>query len=222
MTGIGILISGIRPTICGLQAYHWQIIVHVAWFSSITHLSALSFLRHYLVNGRKELYIRGILMAILASLLAVAVSLTGHFDWEEQQNGQYSTDPILPSYFAKCVFKKNMNGESLAFESMVFDLLLIVYGYAIRLLKTWKRASGWPVKASESLRKWSSDRLARWKPARRHRNLMEKVNTAFVGPIVIAVPRVVYLHISIFTSYLAEVASYSYRRRLFFSLGTSS
>jgi len=155
MTGIGILISGILPTICGLQAYHWQVIVHLAWFSSITHLSALSFLRHYLINRRRQYYVRGILMVILAGLLGRAVGLAGHFDWEDPNKRA----KVAPSHYARCVFMEEMDPETLAFESMVFDLMLIAYGYTIRLLKTWKQASNWPVMASKYLRDSSSSRL---------------------------------------------------------------
>ena len=59
VTVIGILINGIRPVVCGLQTYmyHLQVIVQLAWFSFVTHLAALSFLRNYFANQRRELYI---------------------------------------------------------------------------------------------------------------------------------------------------------------------
>lgn len=234
MTGIAILISGIRPSMCGLQVYHWQIIVHLAWFSSITHLSALSFLRHYLINRRREYYIRAFLMAILAGLLAVAVGLTGHFDWEEPNQ----TPTTIPSHFARCVFAKNMKTETLAFESMIFDLLLIGYGYTIRLLKTWKTASNWPVKASKDLNGLSCRILRSWRPhdfrqlaqdqyLKRTRlpaalgMLKLYFPTYFLRPLGLAFLRVISLQIHMFTSYLAEVLPFSNQRSLFV-LTTSS
>ncbi|KAK4206165.1 hypothetical protein QBC37DRAFT_329282 [Rhypophila decipiens] len=201
MTGIAILISGIRPTICGLQAYHWQIIVHLAWFSSITHLSALSFLRHYLINRRREYYIRGILMAVLAGLLAVAVGFTGHFDWDRPDSG----GRVAPSDFARCVFIGKMDHGTLAFESMIFDLLLIGYGYTIRLLKTWKKANNWPVTASKYLRESSSSKLQDWRPGDKSRTARLYLLTNFLRPLNIALLRVLYIQLNIFTSYLTEV-----------------
>lgn len=205
MTGIGILISGIRPTVCGLQAYHWQIIVHLAWFSSITHLSTLSFLRHYLINRPWQLYVRGALMGLLAALLGCAVYIAGHFDWDDQRNGREIT--VRPSYFARCVLGQEMQVGTLSFESMVFDLLLITYGYTIRLVKVWRRASNWPIRLSKRLMKVSYERLREWDPCHGQQSAGCYLWTGVLEPVIIAVPRVIYLQINIFTSYLAEVTT---------------
>lgn len=42
----------------GIQAYHWQLIVYVAWFSSITHISAMTVLRSFLCERRVETSVR--------------------------------------------------------------------------------------------------------------------------------------------------------------------
>jgi len=138
-------------------------------------------------------------MAIFVGLLAVAVGLAGHFDWEDP-NKMTTT---IPSHFARCVFIKSMNRETLAFESMIFDLLLIGYGYTIRLLKAWKTVTNWPVKASKRLNERSSRMLRDWRPhdAKGGRY----VETNFLQPIRIAFLRIISLQINMFTSYLAEV-----------------
>lgn len=80
--GLGILISGFISMNCsGLQAYQWQIIVYLAWFSSVTHLSGLTVLRHYLVRRPIEAYIRYTLMVALLIVLIVAIVPTGFFNW---------------------------------------------------------------------------------------------------------------------------------------------
>src|SRR5450756_2077760 len=42
VTGIGILVSGYTQLHCSLSIYHWQIIVYLAWFSSLTHMTTLT------------------------------------------------------------------------------------------------------------------------------------------------------------------------------------
>jgi len=81
ITGIGILISGYASLHCGLSAYHWQLVIYLTWFSSITHLSALTFLRNYLHNHRGQLIWRLASMLVLLTLLGIAVGPTGHFDY---------------------------------------------------------------------------------------------------------------------------------------------
>jgi hypothetical protein len=43
VTGLGILAAGYPQLKCGSSAYHWQIMVFVAWFASFSFLSAMTF-----------------------------------------------------------------------------------------------------------------------------------------------------------------------------------
>lgn len=45
VTSIALLIGGISQFQYGLSSYHWQNIVNLAWFSSVTHLTTLTTLR---------------------------------------------------------------------------------------------------------------------------------------------------------------------------------
>lgn len=45
VTGIALLASGYAQLPYGLASYYWQIIIYLAWFSSLTHLTTLTFLR---------------------------------------------------------------------------------------------------------------------------------------------------------------------------------
>lgn len=47
ITGLAILISGFTQLQTGISAYHWQRLVQLAWFSSVTHLCCLTALRDY-------------------------------------------------------------------------------------------------------------------------------------------------------------------------------
>lgn len=47
VTSVAILLSGYMQLPCGISTYHWEMIVDLAWFSALTHLTALTSLRHY-------------------------------------------------------------------------------------------------------------------------------------------------------------------------------
>lgn len=81
--GFGILISGFISMKCGLQAYHWQNLVYLAWFSSVTHLSGLTVLKQYLHQHPSQAYIRYGLMMTLLIILITAIIPTGFFNWLE-------------------------------------------------------------------------------------------------------------------------------------------
>ncbi|KAK0742978.1 hypothetical protein B0T18DRAFT_447808 [Schizothecium vesticola] len=67
VTGIAILIGGYSTLPCGISAYHWQLVVDLAWFSSVTHLAALTFLRRYLHNRPVEKWCRVAFMLRLST-----------------------------------------------------------------------------------------------------------------------------------------------------------
>ncbi|KAK9847366.1 hypothetical protein MYU51_019519 [Penicillium brevicompactum] len=48
ITGISIIVSGAAQLKCGISTHQWQVLVYLAWFSSLTHLSCLTLLRNYL------------------------------------------------------------------------------------------------------------------------------------------------------------------------------
>ncbi|KAH6995348.1 hypothetical protein EDB80DRAFT_877217 [Ilyonectria destructans] len=81
LTGIGILLSGYIALGDGLSAYHFQLIVRIAWFSNITHLAGLSVLRNYLHNHPVEKWARLSLIIVLTILLLVSMVPTLFFNW---------------------------------------------------------------------------------------------------------------------------------------------
>ncbi|KAK9847314.1 hypothetical protein MYU51_019581 [Penicillium brevicompactum] len=48
ITGISIIVSGAAQLKCGISTHQWQVLVYLAWFSSLTHLSCLTLLRNCL------------------------------------------------------------------------------------------------------------------------------------------------------------------------------
>ncbi|KAL4915264.1 hypothetical protein BDW62DRAFT_188963 [Aspergillus aurantiobrunneus] len=81
-TGTAILISGYSQLRCGLYSYHWLVIGRLAWFSSLTHLSCLTFLRNYLYNQKPQRQWRLLFMFVLVIMLITAMVSTGSYDIE--------------------------------------------------------------------------------------------------------------------------------------------
>ncbi|KXH37099.1 hypothetical protein CSIM01_00161 [Colletotrichum simmondsii] len=89
ITGIAIILSGYYALAKGLSTYHWQMVVCLAWFSTMTHLSALTFLRTYLHNHPAGRLWRLLLMSLLTALLAVSFVPTGHFNFIAKSKYQF-------------------------------------------------------------------------------------------------------------------------------------
>jgi hypothetical protein len=141
LTGLSILISGYVQLRCGLSAFHWQVIVLLAWFSSITHLSCLTFLRNYLYNRPAERVWRLVAMGIMLSMLLVAMVPTGGYNWT---GFYYSGDgyPIpAPSDYAICYFQPVVNDEELTFTTMVLSVILLTLGFIYRVIRLHRSLS---------------------------------------------------------------------------------
>ena len=112
ITGIAILVSGYSQLACGLAIYHWQVTVDLAWFSSITHLTTLTCLRHYF-HRRPTLRVwRILLMGITVAMLACAIGSTGFLGIEN----------FSLSYPAWCLYHPNLMEEPGDRKSLYGDL----------------------------------------------------------------------------------------------------
>ena len=67
-----------------ITVYNWQIAVDLAWFSSITHLTTLTCLRHYFRQRRALSTFKIACMAVNAGILAVSIGSTG---WVSSNQG---------------------------------------------------------------------------------------------------------------------------------------
>ncbi|KAK3682974.1 hypothetical protein B0T22DRAFT_445128 [Podospora appendiculata] len=50
----GILFSAYLDLASNLSAYHWQLVVYLAWFANLTHIACLTLLRGYLYEHQRE------------------------------------------------------------------------------------------------------------------------------------------------------------------------
>ncbi|KAI4253394.1 MAG: hypothetical protein LQ352_003713 [Teloschistes flavicans] len=95
-TGLAVMLGAYSQLHRGLNAYHWQVAISLAWFSSLTHLATLSSLRGYFLDRPKIAIYRATYMGILLVLLIVAYSTTGYV--QQSRADQSSSWP------ADCLF----------------------------------------------------------------------------------------------------------------------
>jgi hypothetical protein len=140
LTGISILISGYSQLRCGLSAYHWQVVVYLAWFSSLTHLSCLTMLQNYLYQRPTQRLLRLLGMAITIVMLIYALKPTGNFDWIEQSNEVSQLDPA-PGSYAICFFQLEVARSSSSYGSMMISISLLVFAFIQRVVRLHRSLS---------------------------------------------------------------------------------
>lgn len=131
VTGLSILISGFIQLRCGLSVYHWQIIVYLAWFSSITHLCCLTFLRSYLFNHSGQRLWRLISMLIIIIMLVVGLVSTGYFDWSCPGSNAICYFGLPPPASESSILPNS-------YLTMIFSSLLLVLGFYTRVVRLHK------------------------------------------------------------------------------------
>jgi hypothetical protein len=148
LTGISILISGFAQLRCGISCYHWRLLIYLAWFSSLTHLACLTFLRHYLYVNQGERAWRLVAMAILVILLIAAMVPSGNYQWDPLQPSAGFDDSTTeagivpqPADYAICYFKHLRKVDSVTFASMVLSVLLVGLGFLSRAARLHKSVS---------------------------------------------------------------------------------
>lgn len=157
VTGFSTLISGFVQLRQGLQAYHWLAIVDLAWFSVITHLAYLTFLRSHFEKHSLERTIRVTAMACLAIMLIVALSFTSSYDWALTYGDDHYIQPNssddLTTIYHPAICHMGMRPYNIllglnedphdlepgiGWFSMIISIMLIVLGFAFRAMKMYK------------------------------------------------------------------------------------
>lgn len=141
LTGTSILISGYVQLRCGISAFHWQIIILLAWFSSITHLSCLTFLRNHLYNRPAERVWRLIAMGLMMVMLLVALIPTGGYNWAYIYYDMDGSPTPAPSDYAICYLRPAGKEERLTFSTMVISVLLLALAFIHRVIRLHRSLS---------------------------------------------------------------------------------
>ncbi|OQD87340.1 hypothetical protein PENSOL_c080G08371 [Penicillium solitum] len=131
ITGFSILIGGAIQLDCGLTVYEWQVIVRLAWFSCLTHLSCLMALRNYLHTHTFGRTWRLVAMGILASMLIVGLLPTANY---------IDLLHSISSEYAMCHLAIRPS-SGIALWSMVLPILVIALSFVSRVIKLHKTLS---------------------------------------------------------------------------------
>ncbi len=145
VTGIALLVSGYAQLPCGLSSYHWQMIVYLAWFSSLTHLTTLTVLRQYFRENPAARLWRAVLMLLMVTLLGIALLPTGD-GWWIGGGSAYDEVAGLPAlcYFKRLVARTPEDRFEIDYvqtPSMIISIMVLFSGYLTRLLKLSKQAT---------------------------------------------------------------------------------
>lgn len=140
VTGFSILISGFAQFPCGLATYYWMLIVELAWFSSLTHLSCLTLLRSHLYTRTSERAWRLFAMGAMAGLLVIGLGFTGRYSWAygihvaEEDSGPGPLDQAICYLDVKAE-------NTYTFWSMIFSVALIIMAFVSRIVKLHRTLS---------------------------------------------------------------------------------
>lgn len=160
-TGFAILISGFimaQPSSAEpLNAWHWEIVVSLAWFSTITHLAGLSVFRRHTSERPWIQWIRLVSMVSLGVALMVAYIPTGFFNWSASLYGGPDKTCATQMSPAICYFsirrglilwnRARLSIQGLytnytafaigttAMEAMILRIVFLVFGLVTRVAK---------------------------------------------------------------------------------------
>lgn len=146
VTGIAILSAGYSQLHCGLSSYHWEIVIYLAWFSSLTHLTTLTALCQYFHDNPPIRNWRAAFMLATVALLGVSLLPTAKSKW--------GSAPGVP---AQCFFDLQSHpyaymGHSYRRATAYVDLsyrpvtaylslVVLLVSFVTRIIKLSKRSS---------------------------------------------------------------------------------
>ncbi|KAL8836144.1 MAG: hypothetical protein Q9170_003037 [Blastenia crenularia] len=159
ITGFAILGASYSQLRCGISSYHWQIIIYLAWLTSLSHLTTLTALRQYFQEHHTIRAWRIALMLCMAFPLCVALLPTGHGRWSPGYFNGVNNDATP----AICMFKLLALGKFetglFSTPAMVLSLFVLSLGYVTRIVKLFPDTAA-------TVRKWlrtkPGDVVKRW------------------------------------------------------------
>ena len=144
VTGIALLVSGYIQVACGLDPFHWQIVIYLAWFSSLTHLTTLTILRQYFHDNPAARFWRLALMLVMGIMLLVALIPTGHSLWFIDADSEPFEFPVSCYYqriWAQGEQTKDSRITVYQISSMITSMLVLFVSYLTRIVKLYKGAT---------------------------------------------------------------------------------
>lgn len=160
LTGLAIMISGFTQLRCGLSTYHWLRVIHLAWFSSVTHLCCLTFLRDYLRKNKMMQLWRISGMVAQSLMLIYAFTTTSRYEWAWPKNDDFvPQEPIqvTPYDEAICFIRPSLPkhwADSNSFQRMIISMAFMGFAMANRVLRLYHPSHAIFIKT----RRWCSNK----------------------------------------------------------------
>lgn len=140
ITGIAILLAGYCQLSCGISVYHWQVVVNLAWFSSLTHVASLTVLRKYFRERPVQAYCRLAAMGINLVLLVIA-SGPANYNATSYKILDFPTvkdaypEARFYAFPAKCFFEYNDKGFEFNYVMITTSLGFLLISYIARVIQ---------------------------------------------------------------------------------------
>ena len=142
VTGLAILGSGFTQLFNKVSSYHWSIIVYLAFYSSITHLTTLTVLRQYFRDHAGIRNWRLALMLVTGSMLLGALVPTGVNGWlSSSSRGRFLGGIPAICYYEALSSKGSFSIESTEGFTTVISILILGFGFFTRALRLSAKAS---------------------------------------------------------------------------------
>ena len=162
VTGLAILVAGYAQLRCGsIDAYHWQIMIFTAWFSSLTHLATLSALRSYFRFGnRRARPLRVFLMFCTIGLMIAALvpiaddtwldlpAVSASYYYHQSEIDQLKNSALRDDFVLSIDTGVNA-------DSVVISILVLVVSYITRVARLFDTLS-------DFIKKYLADDPSTW------------------------------------------------------------
>ena len=131
---------------CGISAYHWQTIVYLTWFTTLTNFACLTFLRGYLHRHPIQRLLRLFAMTVIVFMLMIAIVPTGNYAWMRHIDpyGDYTAKTLAErgiNDFARChVFWEQISSSDRSHrEAMRYVRLNTAFALTVLLVASLSR-----------------------------------------------------------------------------------
>ncbi|KAF3001832.1 hypothetical protein E8E13_003819 [Curvularia kusanoi] len=179
ITGLAVLISAYSQLNSGISTLQWDRVIDLAWFSSITHLCCLTFLRDYFVQNKRAQIWRISGMIVLVILLVVALVPSSRYSLRSGYRAVSGVNPTkkevydLSSDYAYCFFKPCREGSRPTYflenkedilnkkQNVMISAAILIIGIVNRIWRLYETSTRFYIIA----RGWISrhiKRLLRW------------------------------------------------------------
>lgn len=247
-TGGGILISGFLTLRDNVSAYHWHIIVYLAWFSTTSHLAGLTTIRSHLHSFPRQKHLRLITILVIFMMLLTAMVPTQFFAWDLGMDKSLSGSATLCFFDFELAMRMRSKATDIVCEhepsdspckyhvghettrgkqNMVTSIFLLLLGLLIRAMKMLSPLSGFLMRRLRRKSSESSRRFLFWLRPRRFISVqasnkrptfLEDVYAYFFFLPVLAVFYSIRLWLDLLSSMLTEVRAYTVAKNWHFAL----